>query len=62
MNVLHEGDVRNFINEIKRQVSALVIVQSCNFVRLPVPAVDTGTGPYLSANCVLDWITLKESS
>ncbi len=60
MKVLHEDDVWNFINDIKTQARALVVVRSCTFERLPLATVDRGTGPYLSAECVLEWITLKE--
>ena len=60
MKVLHEGDVWNFINDIKAQAGALLIVRSCSFDRLPLAAVDRGTGPYLSAECTLEWITMKE--
>lgn len=60
MKVLHEGDVWNFINDVKAQARALIVVRSCTFERLPLAAVDRGTGPYLRADCVLDWITLKE--
>ena len=60
MKVLHEGDVWNFINDVRNQAGALILVQSCTFARLPIPAIDRGTGPYLSAECVLDWITLRE--
>ena len=60
MKVLHEADVWNFINDITTQVRALIVVRSCAIERLPLAAVDRGTGPYLSADCVLEWITLKE--
>ena len=60
MKVLHEGDVWNFISDVRKQAGALVIIDSCIFERLPLPAVDRGTGPYLSADCGLNWITLKE--
>ena len=60
MKVLHEADVWNFINDISTQARALIVVRSCAIERLPLAAIDRGTGPYLAADCVLEWITLKE--
>ena len=60
MKVLHEADVWNFINDITTQARALIVVRNCAIERLPLAAIDRGTGPYLSAVCELEWITLKE--
>ena len=60
MKVLHEGDIWGFIDDLKREARALIVVRNCSFERLPPAAVDRGTGPYISADCTLDWITLKE--
>ena len=60
MKVLHEADVWNFVSDITAQARALIVLRSCTIERLPPAAVDRGTGPYLRADCMLEWITLKE--
>jgi hypothetical protein len=60
VKVLHEGDVWNVVDDIKRSAKAFVLVRNCTFERLPPAAIDRGTGPYIGAECVLEWITLKE--
>ena len=58
MQLLHEEDLLNFLNDLRANVSAFVRVRSCKVDRT---APDTG-GPaaQLHADCLLDWITLRE--
>ena len=58
MQLLHEEDLLNFLNDLRANVTAFVRVRSCNVDRT---APDTG-GPaaQLRADCLLDWITLRE--
>ena len=60
MKVLHEGDVWNFIDDVKRDAKAIVLVRSCTFTRLPPAPIDRGTGPYIGAECLLEWVTMRE--
>ncbi len=60
MKVMHEGEVWSFLNDLKSEARALVVVRSCTFDRLPPAMTDRGGGPYLGAECLLDWITLRE--
>lgn len=60
MKVLHEGDVWNFIDDVKREAKAFILVRSCTFTRLPPAPIDRGTGPYIGAECLLEWITIRE--
>lgn len=55
MKLLHEGDLLNFINDLRAQAKAYVRVRSCKLARIPASA--TGNA-LLSAECELDWITI----
>lgn len=58
MKLLHEGDLLNFINDLRKQAKAYVRVRSCNVTRIPRSAVPTGDAALLNADCQLDWITI----
>lgn len=58
MPLLHEGDLLNFIGDLKRSVQALVIVRNCTIERARNPDEHGGTAP-LAAECTLEWITLS---
>lgn len=58
MKLLHEGDLLNFINDLRRYAKAYVRVRSCNVTRIPRSATPTGSAALLNAECQLDWITI----
>jgi hypothetical protein len=58
MKLLHEGDLINFINDLRRHAKAYVRVQSCNVTRVPRSSTPTGDAALLTADCQLDWITI----
>lgn len=59
VSALHEGQLLDFLNDIKQQSQGLTLVEGCNIVR-------TGTGrelryaPQIQANCSVGWVTLRE--
>ncbi len=59
MPLLHEGDLLNFIADLKNKVQALIVVRSCGIERTKPSSERSGTGQ-LAADCTLEWITLKE--
>jgi hypothetical protein len=58
MKLLHEGDLLNFINDLRKQAKAYVRVRSCNVVRIQRAAAPAGDAALLLADCQLDWITI----
>lgn len=58
MKLLHEGDLLNFINDLRSQAKAYVRVRSCNVVRMPRTAGGSAETALLQADCTLDWVTI----
>lgn len=52
MQLLHEGDLLGFLADLRSSIHAFLHVRSCSIERGPVA--------HLRANCVIDWITLRE--
>lgn len=59
LRLLHEEDLLNFLGRIQREAKALVLVRSCKVARLPPSSQDAAQ---LSADCVMEWVTLRPSS
>lgn len=62
--LLHEEDLLRFITDIQTHASAFVRVRSCRITRAAPNQVKPGEGPSpnLQAECLLDWITLKDQT
>lgn len=58
MKLLHEGDLLNFINDLRRHAKAYVRVRSCNVTRIARSATQNSDAALLNADCQLDWITI----
>lgn len=58
MRLLHEEDLLNFLADLRDNIRALTSVKSCNVVRQTLP----GSAAQLTADCAIDWITLREKS
>lgn len=58
MKLLHEEDLLNFINDLRRHAKAYVRVHSCTVTRIARSAIPTGDAALLNADCMLDWITI----
>lgn len=59
--LLHEEDLLGLIGDLKKTVSAELLVRSCQMER-SASAVKpvTGPAPNLQATCMIDWVTLRE--
>lgn len=61
MKLLHEEDLLNFLADLRGSAHAYIRVRSCDVGRLPRASGDQqGIPPQLSAECVIDWITIRE--
>ena len=58
MQLLHEEDLLNFLTDIRDNIRAFTSVKSSNVVRRTIQ----GSPAQLTANCSIDWITLREKS
>ncbi len=58
--LLHEGELLGLIDEIRSSVRALIQIRSCTLERIPVGPADRGNPAQLKAECILEWITLRE--
>jgi hypothetical protein len=60
LQLLHEGELLTFLSELRKAVPALVQVRSCTIERLAPGNTDRGKNAQLKAECILEWITLRE--
>lgn len=60
LQLLHEGELLNFLSALRDAVPALVQVRSCTIERLAPGNTDRGKNAQLKAECILEWITLRE--
>ena len=58
MQLLHEDDLLVFLADLRDGMRAYTSVKSCNVMRQARP----GSSVQLSADCSVDWITLRERS
>lgn len=58
LQLVHENDLINFLDLVQRHAKALVLVRSCRVSRAAPQGSDAGNGQ-LSADCTLDWITVR---
>ncbi|MCF8197349.1 MAG: hypothetical protein K9J42_01185 [Sulfuritalea sp.] len=59
LNLLHEGELLDFLTELRNAVQAMVQVRSCVIDPITDRAV-RGNNAQLKADCTLEWITLRE--
>ncbi|MBE7424320.1 MAG: hypothetical protein DPW12_14905 [Rhodocyclaceae bacterium] len=62
MKLLHEGDLLNFLADLREQAPAYIRARRCDVERLPKGAVaqSEAVPPQLGAECAIDWITIRE--
>lgn len=61
MQLLHEGDLLNFLTDLRESAQAFLRVRKCDLQRLPKSTGDgRGIPPQLGADCTIDWITVRE--
>lgn len=56
--VLHEGDLFNFLDDLKQQAPGVFRQTRCDIHRLPALLAD-GSSARLTARCDYEWLTLK---
>jgi hypothetical protein len=62
VKLLHEEDLTRLLDDLRSQAKALILVKSCNVSRLPRVAGERSASPaHLQADCLIDWITLREA-
>jgi hypothetical protein len=61
LELLHEAELLAFLAELRDTVQALVKVRSCTIERIATGnTIRSGNLAQLKAECVLEWITLKD--
>lgn len=58
MKLLHEGDLLQFINDLRSRARAYIRVRSCTLSRIPRGTLGAGDPALLGAVCEIDWITV----
>jgi len=56
MLLLHEEDLLLFLSDLRGSMRAYTSVKSCNVIK----QTRTGSSAQLAADCMVDWITLRE--
>lgn len=59
LNLLHEGNLLGFLDDLRREVVGFHLVDHCKVDRVP-DTVEMRYAPQLKAECLLNWLTLKE--
>jgi hypothetical protein len=59
MQLLHEGDLLNFLDDLRASVTAFIRVKNCSVDRVGEGS-ETAGAAQLRADCTLEWITLRE--
>jgi len=62
LRLLHEQDLLNFLARVRNEAKALVLVRSCKLSPLANPGEGRALPAQLSAECELQWITIRRSS
>lgn len=60
MRLLHEEDLLNFLADLRGSVRAYLRLRSCTVERLPKNGERPASAAGLQAECLIDWITLRE--
>ena len=60
VRLLHEEDLTRLLGDLRRQARALIQVRRCDVARLPRTGADNALQGLLQADCVIDWITVRE--
>jgi hypothetical protein len=60
IDLLHEDDLLELLADLRRSVRAHLLVRDCSIERLPKATIADASPAQLQANCVIDWITLRE--
>jgi hypothetical protein len=58
LKLVHEADLLNFTQQLQQRAKAMVLVRSCRVSRTP----DAASLAQLSADCDMEWVTLRRAS
>ena len=61
ISLLHEEDLIRLLDDLRQQAKALIQIKRCDVSRLPGTGSNKVTPAFLQAECLIDWITLRES-
>jgi hypothetical protein len=59
LSLLHEGELLNFFDALRREANGIFLLQGCRIERID-PTQQLRYAPQLNAECALDWLTLKQ--
>ncbi len=59
--MLHENDLLDFLADLRAGIKGYIRIRECELTRAIVPPGSRGPTPQLRADCVLGWITLRET-
>lgn len=63
VKLLHEEDLTRLLGDLRARARALIKVQSCTIARLPPVSEERTSGrANLTADCEIDWLTLRDLS
>jgi len=62
MQLLHEDDLLGFLNDLRQHVHAQLLVRECRIARGTGNTSPSGITAQLEADCVIDWVTLREKA
>ena len=60
MSLLHEEDLFRFLDDLRRALSANVVVKSCSLQRSQRASSERGLAPRLEASCEIDLVTIRD--
>ena len=61
LNLLHEGDLLGFIDDLAKRANPYISVRTCNLRRAPRASAGTALAPRLEADCAFDLITISHN-
>ena len=62
MRMLHEEDLLHFLSDLKKSVQAILLVRDCSVERSARDNGKPAPRAYLTAECVVDWVTLRKTA
>lgn len=60
MSLLHEEDLFRFLDDLRRALSAHVVVKSCSLLRAERGTSERALTPRLQASCDIDLVTIRD--
>ncbi|HTO48002.1 MAG TPA: hypothetical protein VML91_10205 [Burkholderiales bacterium] len=60
MSLLHEEDLFRFLDDLRRVLSAHVVVKSCSLQRAERVSTERALAPRLQASCDIDLVTIRD--